>query len=194
MIMAISREPKMQTQSRTTALLLATTFSVVPMSSTLAHKVEVPRKVLLAIETDELDCGRKGSIRNLTDSAELVFDGQSPPLAATLHIAAGKTLRLALKNLQRTDILVALGSAPELAHYGQLLKQQHDAQLISPNIVTLAAQDHAQLIWHFTRAGEFDVIAFQRDRYGRWQPGLAGKIIVRSAESLGAVLSQQRKL
>lgn len=194
MSMTIPREPKKQTKNRTTALLLATTFSVAPMSPAIAHKAEVPRKVLLAIETDELDCGRKGSIRHLTDSAELIFDGESPPLPATLQVDAGKTLRLALKNLQRTDILVALGSASELAHYGQLLKQQHDAQLISPNIVTLAAQDHAQLIWQFTRAGEFDVIAFQRGRYGRWQPGPAGKIIVRPAESLGAVLSPQRSL
>lgn len=194
MTMTTPREPKKQTRNRTTAVLLATTFSMAPINPALAHKVEVPRKVLLAIESDELNCGRKGSIRHLTDSAELVFDGQSPPLPATLQVAAGKTLRLALKNLQRTDIVVALGSASELAHYGQLLKQQHDDQLISPNIVTLAAQDHAQLIWQFTRAGEFDVIAFQRDRYGRWQPGPAGKIIVRPAESLGAVLSQQREL
>lgn len=194
MTMTTPREPKKQTRNRTTAVLLATTFSMAPINPALAHKVEVPRKVLLAIESDELNCGRKGSIRHLTDSAELVFDGQSPPLPATLQVDAGKTLRLALKNLQRTDIVVALGSASELAHYGQLLKQQHDDQLISPNIVTLAAQDHAQLIWQFTRAGEFEVIAFQRDRYGRWQPGPAGKIIVRPAESLGAVLSQQREL
>ncbi|MDP2228828.1 MAG: hypothetical protein Q8J78_15260 [Moraxellaceae bacterium] len=194
MTMTIPREPKKQTQSRTTALLLATTFSVTPMSPALAHKVEVPRKVLLAIESDELDCGRQGSIRHLTNSAELVFDGQSPPLPATLQVAAGKTLRLALKNLQRTDIVVALGSAPELAHYGQLLKQQHDAQLISPNIVAIAAQSHAQLIWQFTQAGEFDVTAFQRDRYGRWQPGPTGKIIVQPAEPLGAVITPQHTL
>jgi len=75
MTMTIPREPKKQTSNRTTALLLATTFSMAPINPALAHKVEVPRKVLLAIESDELDCGRKGSIRLLTDSAELVLTG-----------------------------------------------------------------------------------------------------------------------
>lgn len=190
--MTTHRYPK--TKGRITALLLVTVLGVTAMSPALAHKAEVPRKVLLAIESDELDCGRKGSIRSLTDSAELVFDGQSHPLTETLTVAAGKTMQLTLKNPQGTDILFALGSSSDLAHYGQLLKQQHEAQLISPNIVAIAAQGHAQLIWQFTRVGEFEVTAFQRDRYGRWQAGPTGKIIVLPSASEGTSITTQRSL
>lgn len=192
--MTIHRDQKKKTKGGTTAVLLATTFSVAALSPAIAHKVEAPRKVLLAMESDELDCGRKGSIRNLIDSAELVFDGQSLPLSEGFTVVAGRTIRLALKNTQKTDIIFALGSSRDVTHYGQLLERQHDAQLISPNIVTIAAQSQSQLIWQFTRAGEFEVTAFQRDRHGRWQAGPTGKIIVQSSEPEDAVLTPQRLL
>ena len=103
------------------------------------------------MESDELDCGRQGSIRDLTDSTKLIFDGVSSPLKEVLMISVGKTMRLAMTNLQSTDILFALGSHAELVNYGRLLQKQRDTQLVSPNIMAISAQEHTQLIWQFTR-------------------------------------------
>ncbi|MDO8418280.1 MAG: hypothetical protein Q7S87_19090 [Agitococcus sp.] len=181
--------PKKKINGKDTALLLATIFSLTPMSPAIGHAAQVTYKVLLAMESDELDCGRQGSIRDLTDSTKLIFDGVSSPLKEVLMISVGKTMRLAMTNLQSTDILFALGSHPELVNYGRLLQKQRDTQLVSPNIVAIAAQEHTQLIWQFTRVGEFEITAFQRDRYGRWQAGVTGKIVVQPTEPRGAVIT-----
>lgn len=182
--------PKKKINGKDTALLLATIFSLTPMSPAIGHAAQVTNTVLLAMESDELDCGgRQGSIRDLTDSTKLIFDGVSSPLKEVLMISVGKTMRLAMTNLQSTDILFALGSHPELVNYGRLLQKQRDTQLVSPNIVAIAAQEHTQLIWQFTRVGEFEITAFQRDRYGRWQAGVTGKIVVQPTEPRGAVIT-----
>ena len=49
-----------QKNSKYTALLLATIFSLTPMSPAIGHTAQVTYKVLLAMDSDELDCGRRG--------------------------------------------------------------------------------------------------------------------------------------
>lgn len=167
----------------TTALVLAATVSVTGMPPALAHKVETPRKALLAIETDELECGRKGSIRHLRDSITIELTTQASSPVAEFKATQGDTLRISFKNRKGENVVFSLGSSEEIAHYESLLMHDTATQLISPNILSVAAHGQNQLIWNFSKKGTFEVWAFHREVMGPWRKALVAKISVNEPSS-----------
>lgn len=173
----------------TTALVLAATVSVTGMTPALAHKVETPRKALLAIETDELECGRKGSIRHLRDSITIELAAQASAPVAEFMATQGDTLRISLKNQKEEDVIISLGSSEEIAHYESLLRHDTATQLISPNILLVAAYSKDQLIWNFSKKGMFEIWAFHREVLEPWRKTLVAKITVSEPSSAMTTVS-----
>lgn len=167
----------------TTALVLAATVSVTGMTPALAHKVETPRKALLTVETDELECGRKGSIRHLRDSITIELAAQASAPVAEFMATQGDTLRISLKNRKGKDVIISLGSSEEIAHYESLLRHDTATQLISPNILLVAAYSKDQLIWNFSKKGMFEIWAFHREVLGPWRKTLVANITVNEPSS-----------
>lgn len=173
----------------TTALVLAATVSVTGMPPALAHKMETSSKALLAIETDELECGRKGSIRHLRDS--ITIDLIAQPTASVVEFRAmqGDTLRISFKNRKEEDVVFSLGSPEEIAHYESLLRHNTGTQLISPNILSVSAHAKDQLIWNFSKNGMFEIWAFHREVLGPWRKTLVARITVNELPSAMTTVS-----
>jgi uncharacterized cupredoxin-like copper-binding protein len=103
-------------------------------------------------------------------------DGRMLFIPDRIEIRKGEQVRFILRNNGSIDHEFVLASAEENRKHAEVMKKYPDMEHDDPNAKRLKPKQTAEIVWRFTKAGEFE---FGCLIPGHPESGMTGKIIVK---------------
>ncbi len=94
-----------------------------------------------------------------------------------VRIKRGQIVRFRVVNGGQIKHELVLGTLDELKKHAALMRKFPEMEHDDPNAVTVERGQTGELVWQFTRAGDFDFGCLVP---GHFEAGMRGKVIVRS--------------
>jgi uncharacterized cupredoxin-like copper-binding protein len=95
---------------------------------------------------------------------------------ASITVRKGEQIRFVLENGGTESHEFMLATVAGNRKHGELMKKFPDMEHDDPNAKRLAVGDHGELLWRFTKTGEFEFACLIP---GHYEAGMHGKIIVK---------------
>jgi uncharacterized cupredoxin-like copper-binding protein len=92
-----------------------------------------------------------------------------------IQIKAGETVRFRLRNAGKLAHEFVLGDADELQAHAKAMRAQAGMVHKDPNMLSVEPGKAGELVWKFTKAGEFEYACLVP---GHYEAGMAGKVTV----------------
>lgn len=93
-----------------------------------------------------------------------------------VEVRKGEQIRFILQNNGALDHEFLLATTEENLKHGELMKKYPDMEHDDPNGKRLKSKEHKEIVWRFTKAGEFEFACLIP---GHRESGMHGKIIVK---------------
>jgi len=138
------------------------------------HAKKAERKS--ARKTEETAYGREGDLRQVTRTVRITGTDDMRYAPAVISVNRGDTVRLVVTNGGKLLHETVLGTRSELEEHYALMKKFPDMEHDEPNMVHVKPGETGEMIWQFTRAGEFEFACLIP---GHWETGMHGKVIVK---------------
>lgn len=126
-------------------------------------------------DSHETDAGRPGESGNVTRTIEVTMGDNMRFTPGKLSFKAGETVRFVVRNNGNITHEMVIGSVDELVEHAAMMRTMPAMKHIDPNMISLAPGQQGELIWQFTRQGEFDFACLVP---GHLEAGMTGKIAV----------------
>jgi len=94
---------------------------------------------------------------------------------ASVTVRAGETIRFRVRNAGVIKHEMVLGTAAELKEHAELMQKFPDMEHDDPNAVTVEPGATGDLIWRFTKAGNFHFACLIP---GLYEQGMVGRLVV----------------
>ena len=146
-------------------------------SSAFAH-TEKPHaaKEKKAISTEEKPFGREGDPKKANRTIKVDMSDKMRFSPDTLEIKRGEIVRFVAKNSGKVMHEMVLGTMKELKEHAELMKKHPGMEHDEPYMAHVAPGKTENIVWQFTRAGEFYYGCLIP---GHFEAGMIGKIVVR---------------
>jgi len=116
------------------------------------------------------DAARTVKVTMLEDGKRMLFD----PSVITVHL--GEQIKFVLFNEGSEDHEFVLSTRAENREHAKVMKKFPNMEHNDPNAKRLTALDSGELVWKFTKRGEFEYACLIP---GHYKAGMHGKIIVK---------------
>ncbi len=103
-------------------------------------------------------------------------DGKMLFIPDRIEVRRGEQIRFALRNNGEIDHEIVVATLEDNLKHAEEMKKNPDMEHDDPNAKRLAPKKTGEIVWHFTKAGEFD---FSCLIPGHRESGMTGKVIVR---------------
>ena len=100
---------------------------------------------------------------------KLVFD------PALVKVRLGEQVRFVVANADQLDHEFFLGSPDEISEHADMMKKSPDMEHSDPNVIRLKPGETKEIVWHFTKAGDFEYACLLP---GHLEAGMLGKVVV----------------
>ena len=159
--------------SQLTAALLALSLG----TAAWAHgdKAHEPKEKK-AISTEEKAFGREGDPKKVTRTIKVDMNDKMRFSPESLEIKRGDVIRFDVKNSGKVMHEMVLGTMKELKEHAELMRKHPGMEHDEPYMVHVAPGKSENVVWHFTKAGEFYYGCLIP---GHFEAGMIGKIVVR---------------
>ena len=169
----------MKKQSTVFAAILSLSF-VAGTPAAMAHGDEHHKKTKNApISKDEHAFGREGDPKKVTRTINVDMNDNMRFSASEITVNQGETVRFVVYNKGKANHEMVIGTMEELKAHGELMKQNPTMEHDEPYIAHVAPGGKEEMVWQFTKAGEFN---FGCLAPGHFEAGMVGKIRVGKVE------------
>lgn len=120
--------------------------------------------------------GKPGNPAKVTRTVEVGMSDAMRFSPDRIEIKQGETIRFHVRNDGQLRHELVLGTMHELKRHAELMRKHPEMEHDDPNAVAVEPGKSGDLVWQFTRAGEFDFACLIP---GHFEAGMTGKIIVR---------------
>lgn len=120
--------------------------------------------------------GQPGRPEKATRTVDISMSDAMRFTPSSIVVKQGETIRFRVKNEGRLKHELVLGSLDELKAHAETMARFPEMEHDDPNAVTVEPGKTAELVWHFTKAGNFDFACLVP---GHFEAGMQGKIAVR---------------
>jgi uncharacterized cupredoxin-like copper-binding protein len=103
-------------------------------------------------------------------------DGKMAFFPDKVDVRKGEQIRFILKNNGALKHEFMLATVQENAEHGELMKKFPEMEHDDPNAKTIEPKQSAEIIWHFTKAGEFQFACLMP---GHMEAGMHGTVAVK---------------
>jgi uncharacterized cupredoxin-like copper-binding protein len=134
------------------------------------------RKFSAAQLAEEKPFGRAGDPKKVTRTITFVMSDKMRFDPSRITVRRGETVRFIVRNNGKLMHEMVLGTPQELREHAELMKKFPDMEHDEPYMVHVAPGRTGEIIWQFTRAGEFDFACLIA---GHFDAGMMGRIIVK---------------
>jgi uncharacterized cupredoxin-like copper-binding protein len=131
-----------------------------------------PRRTQPMVETD---FGRTGDPKKATRTIRIDMSDRMRFTPDALEIRQGETVRFVVKNSGKTMHEMVLGTMQELKGHAELMKKHPGMEHDEPFMAHVAPGKTEEIVWHFTRPGEFHYGCLIP---GHFEAGMVGRIKV----------------
>jgi uncharacterized cupredoxin-like copper-binding protein len=139
---------------------------VLPVADALAHENHGHNQAI----------GRPGVKSRVVRTIEVSMHDDMRFVPASIQVKRGETIRLVVRNVGRMKHELMLGSEKDLKEHAAVMQKEPEMEHDEPHAVTVDPGEQRELIWQFTRAGEF---RFACLRPGHFEAGMSGELSVR---------------
>ncbi len=91
-------------------------------------------------------------------------------------VRRGQTVRFVIHNGGKVLHEMVLGTLDELKEHAELMKRFPNMEHSDPNMAHVKPGATGEIVWQFTRAGEFQFACLQP---GHYEAGMVGKVVVK---------------
>ena len=158
-----------------TALLLAVLAAAVAAPAYPHGDAKHGKKVAKPISTEEKEFGREGDPKKVSRTVEIDMSDKMRFTPAALTVKRGDTVRFVAKNSGKQMHEMVIGTVKELKEHAELMKKHPGMEHDEPYMAHVAPGKKAEIIWQFTKAGEFN---FGCLIPGHFEAGMIGSIKV----------------
>ncbi len=121
--------------------------------------------------------GEPGEAKNASRTIEVAMTDTMRFSPALINVKQGETIRFVVKNTGQVKHEMVLGTMKELKEHAEAMKKHPNMEHNDPNQAVADPGKSAQILWRFTKAGEFDFACLQP---GHFEAGMVGKVRVDS--------------
>jgi uncharacterized cupredoxin-like copper-binding protein len=136
-----------------------------------AHK-SGPATGVAAAETS---FGRSGDPKRVTRTVAIDMSDRMRFTPSELEVKQGDTVRFELKNSGKVMHEMVLGTKKDLAEHAELMKKYPNMEHEEDYMVHVAPGKTGEIVWQFTRAGEFHFGCLVP---GHFEAGMVGRVRV----------------
>ncbi|HLB13925.1 MAG TPA: cupredoxin family protein [Burkholderiales bacterium] len=124
---------------------------------------------------EEKAFGREGDPSQVTRTVRIVGTDDMRYTPAAIRVRQGETVKFVVHNRGKLLHETVLGTMPELEEHYELMKKFPDMEHDEPHMVHLKPGKTGEMVWQFTKAGEF---YFGCLMPGHLEAGMMGRITV----------------
>lgn len=132
-------------------------------------------KAAQPISTEETAFGRQGDPKKVDRTIEIAMSDNMRFTPAALQVKQGETIRFVIKNNGKMLHEMVLGTMAELKEHGEMMKKHPGMEHDEPYQAHVGASKKGEMIWQFTKAGEFNFACLIP---GHFEAGMVGNITV----------------
>ena len=171
--MATTRNTK--TGKARTAVLLAALAAAVAAPAYPHGDAKHAKKVAKPISIEEKEFGREGDPKKVSRTVSIDMSDKMRFTPAVLTVKRGDTVRFVAKNSGKQMHEMVIGNMKELKEHAELMKQHPGMEHDEPYMAHVEPGKKAEIIWQFTKAGEFNYGCLIP---GHFEAGMVGSIKV----------------
>lgn len=122
--------------------------------------------------------GKPGDVKKVDRTVEILMNDSMRFVPSSLAVNKGETIRFVLKNEGKLKHEMVLGTIKELKAHAALMLKFPEMEHADPNQASVEPGKSGELIWQFTKSGNFDFACLQA---GHYEAGMKGKVMVAAA-------------
>ena len=159
------------------AQIIIATIALTFGGTAFAHgeKAHAPKEKK-AISTEEKTFGREGDPKKTTRTIKVDMNDKMRFSPEALEIKRGEVVRFQVKNSGKVMHEMVLGTMTELKEHAELMRKHPGMEHDEPYMAHVAPGKTENIVWHFTKAGEFFYGCLIP---GHFEAGMMGRIVVR---------------
>ncbi|TXI24889.1 MAG: plastocyanin [Roseateles sp.] len=157
---------------------LALTTLVVASSAVFAHGDEEHAKPHKydASKVEVTDFGQEGNPKKVTRTIKVDMADSMRFTPADLSVKRGETVKFVVHNGGQVLHEMVLGTKKAIAEHAELMKKFPEMEHSDPNMAHVKPGKSGEIVWQFTKAGEFQFACLQP---GHFEAGMVGKLTVK---------------
>ena len=159
------------------AAVLAASFVI--SGNALAHGDKHPKKEAKAISTEEKEFGREGDPKKVTRTVRIDMSDKMRFNPAQLTVKQGDIVKFEVKNSGKIMHELVLGTMKDLKEHAETMRKHPGMEHDEPYMAHVAPGKTETIVWHFTKAGEFNYGCLVA---GHFEAGMLGKLTVTAAK------------
>ena len=141
-----------------------------------------------ASKVEETDFGRQGDPRKVSQTIKVDMSDSMRFSPDTITIKRGETVRFVIHNSGKALHEMVLGTTQALNEHAQLMKKFPTMEHAEPSMAHVNPGKTGEIIWQFSRPGEFQFACLQP---GHYEAGMLGKLVVRAESSAGEIATTE---
>jgi uncharacterized cupredoxin-like copper-binding protein len=147
-------------------------------SGAFAHGDEVHAKNRRydASMVEDTAFGREGDPKAVSRTVEIVAGDSMRFTPDRVTIERGQTIRFVVRNDGHLRHEMVLGTAETLREHAALMQRFPNMEHSEPHMSHVMPGDRGEIVWQFTRAGEFRFGCLQP---GHYEAGMSGTVVVK---------------
>ncbi len=157
-----------------TCVALAAASAQVLAHGTDDHQKQSKAKV---VTVEEKLFGRAGDPRKVNRTIVVAMSDQMRYDPAQIRVKTGETVKFVVANKGKAQHEIVFGTMAELKEHAELMKKNPGMEHDEPHMAHVKAGGKEDLVWQFTKAGEFYYACLMP---GHFEAGMVGKVIVAS--------------
>ena len=122
--------------------------------------------------------GKPGEAKNVTRSIEVTMNDDMRYTPASIQVKRNETIRFIVKNAGQIKHEMVLGTDKDLKAHAAAMQKHPEMEHDDPNAVGVEPGGTGEMIWQFTRAGNFKFACLVP---GHFEAGMVGKVTVQQA-------------
>lgn len=119
--------------------------------------------------------GKPGNATKVTRTVAVDMTDNMRFTPARIAVKKDETIKFVVKNSGRIKHEMVLGSIKELKEHAAMMKKMPGMEHADENMVVVDPGKTGEIVWQFTKAGNFDFACLQP---GHFEAGMKGKIAV----------------
>ena len=155
-------------------------FAAVALVSTAAaahgDDDKAKQKRFDASKVEETDFGREGDPKKASRTIKVDMADSMRFTPASFAVKRGETVRFVVRNDGKLLHEMVLGTVEALKKHAELMKKFPEMEHADPNMAHVKPGATGEIVWQFTKAGDFQFACLQP---GHYEAGMVGRVVVR---------------
>jgi len=157
-------------------LALAAALAALPAAALAHGEAHAPDKAAAAQPMVETAFGRTGDAKKAVRTVRVDMSDAMRFTPGSIEVKRGENVRFVVRNTGKVMHEMVIGTMQALKEHAELMKKHPGMEHDEPYMAHVAPGKTAEIVWQFTRAGEFHYGCLVP---GHLEAGMVGRIVVR---------------